>query len=434
MMHSKLKSMLARSIVLFAIACLHDAAITSTLVSAQIRLNPTGNPIPPKLFGMHIHHFATRTPWPGIKFGAIRLWDSYAAWPDVEPERGKWNFAGVDKYVAQAEQNGVEVMLPLALSPAWASSRPEEKSGYGPGNAAVPANLDDWRNYVRTVATRHKGRVHVYEIWNEPNLKDFYTGSTAQLVQLASLAYQTLKEIDPTNIICSPAFTGASGLPFFDRYLQAGGGKYADVIGYHLYVNPAPPEEMAALIRQVEAIMSKNGVRNKELWDTETGWAIQNTQSEVKPSPGRGFNSIVLPLDQASAYVARTYILSWAMEVSRLYWYAWDNGVMGFTEKDGKTVKSPANAYAEVEKWLIGAVMLSCDSNADGTWVAELSRPGSYHGWIVWNPARTVNFTPPGSWKVKQVRDLAGKTERVHPDRPSISIGASPVLLESQAP
>ena len=408
--------------------------IRTTAITAQVQLKPTANPIPSAFFGMHIHHMVSGapqpTPWPAIPFGSWRFWDAYAAWPNLEPEKGKWNFQFTDKYVDAAEAHHVQVLFPIALSPAWASARPQEKSAYSPGNAAEPKDINDWRNYVRTVATRYKGRVHAYEIWNEPNLKGFYSGSTAQLVQLASVAYQTLKEIDQENIICSPAFTGASGLPLFDQYLQAGGGKYADVIGYHLYVNPAPPEDMVPLTQQVEAVMSKHGVRNKQLWDTETGWAIQNTQSEVKPAPGKGFNSVVLSLDQASAYVARTYILAWAMDVSRLYWYSWDNKIMGLTEEDGKTLKPPAHAYAEVEKWLVGARMNSCASDASWTWTSEISRDGGYHGWLVWNPNQSLSFKIPPTWNPKLVRDLKG-AQREIPPKGNIEIGPSPILLET---
>jgi len=424
------KSLFVGCLVLLAAICFRAAGNPG----GEVRLAPPADPIPRTLFGMHIHHLATRTPWPGTKFGAIRLWDSYAAWPDVEPEKGKWNFAGVDKYVAQAEQNGVEVLLPLGLSPTWASARPEEKSSNRPGNAAPAKNIDDWREYVSTIATRYKGRVHYYEIWNEPNLKDFYTGSIPQLVEVARIASTTLKEVDPTNLVSSPPFTGVHGVNSLDQYLQAGGGKYVDVIGYHFYVNPAEPEQMVQLIQNVKNVLAKYGQGGKPLWDTETGWAIQNTQSEVKPAPGKGFNSVVLSQEEASAYIARTYVLAWATGVSRLYWYAWDNGVMGLADADGKTAKPPAKAYGIVEDWLVGAKMLSCTTDLDGSWVAELSRPGNYHGWIVWNPTRTLNSTPPAYRKVKQVRDLAGKTEPVNSERPSVTIGPSPVLFESQAP
>jgi hypothetical protein len=107
---------------------------------------------------------------------------------------------------------------------------------------------------------------------------------------------------------------------------------------------------------------------------------------------------------------------------------------MGLVDADGKTMKAPAKAYGIVEDWLVDAKMVYCRTNLDGSWVAELSRPGNYHGWIAWNPARTVNSTLPASWKVKQVRDLAGKTELLRPGSPSFPIGPTPVLLESQAP
>jgi hypothetical protein len=324
------------------------------------------------------------------------------------------------------------VVFPIALSPTWASARPTEKSGYSPGNAAEPTDLNDWRNYVRTVATRYKGRVHVYEVWNEPNLKSFYSGSLTQLVQLASVAYQTLKEIDPAIIVCSPAFTGPSGIPMFEQYLKAGGAKYADVIGYHFYVNPAPPEEMVAFIQQVKEVMVRNGVGNRPLWNTESGWAIQNAQSVVKPAPGKGYNSVVLPQDGAASYLARAYILSWASGVSRFYWYSWDHGDMGLVDHDGKTLKSPAIAYGEIQKWLIGARMDSCAADTAETWTCTISRDGRYHGWIVWNPdgRRTFKLSVPSQWNVVRIRDLLGHMSSLAPGA-SVEVSIMPHLLEA---
>jgi hypothetical protein len=410
--------------------------ILAAALAGPERLAPPSGPIPRTLFGMHIHHMlrgaAQPTPWPPIPFGTWRLWDAYVAWPWIEPEKGKWDFANLDKYLSQAEQNRVDVLLPLGLSPTWASSRPEEKSSFGPGYAANPTNLADWHDYVRTVGTRYKGRVHAYEIWNEPNLKIFYTGSTAQLVQLASVAYQALKEIDPAIIVCSPAFTGPSGIPMFEQYLKAGGAKYADVIGYHFYVNPAPPEEMVAFIRQVKEVMVRNGVGNKSLWNTESGWAIQNTQSVVEPATGNGFNSIVLQPDPAAAYVARAYILSWASGVSRFYWYSWDHGDMGLVDHDGKTLKSPAIAYGEIQKWLIGARMDSCTADAAETWTCAISRDGGYRGWLIWTTKtrETLSFAVPSSWNVKRLINLWGHEYALAPGA-SVEVTVMPNLLEA---
>ena len=99
-------------------------------------------------------------------------------------------------------------------------------------------------------------------------------------------------------------------------------------------------------------------------------------------------------------------------------------------KKDGKTVKSPAAAYAEVEKWLVGARMSSCASDANGTWTTEISRDGGYHGWLVWNPNKSLSFKIPPAWNPKLVRDLKG-AQREIPSKGNIEIGPSPILLET---
>jgi len=404
----------------------------SISLSADQSLRPTANPIPPLLFGLHIHRLASTTPWPSVEFGTLRLWDAGAAWPNVEPQPGRWDFSNVDRYISAAEQHHVQILMPIALSPVWASSRPDEKSSYGPGNAAPPKNLDDWRNYVRTVATRYRGRVHYYEIWNEPNLRDFFTGSPEQLVTLTREAQQILKQVDPSNRVISPSATGEGGLTWLDNFLAAGGARYVDIIGYHLYVTPNPPEDMVSLTERVWGIMSQHGIRSYELWDTESGWRLANHNTEVKPIGNSGFSSKVLADTDASGYIARAYVLLWASGVSRFYWYAWDNGVMGLTEADGRTIKPPAIAYGQIENWLVGARMTSCGSDNAGTWNCQITRQGGYVGRIMWNPSKSADVPLPGSWGVREVRDLAGNRHGMSGAK-SVRISSTPVLLDNAA-
>lgn len=411
-----------------------DARGVSAGKVVSVQLQPPSGPVPETFFGMHIHYFATSTPWPSVAFGSLRLWDAYVTWPRVEPKQGTWDFTGLDKYVDAASRRKVDVVLPLGLSPSWVSSRPEEKSTYGLGNAAQPASLDAWRDYVRRIATRYKGRIFAYEIWNEPNMKQFYSGSVAEMLQLTSAAYKIVKEIDPQAIVCSPSATNQDGVEWLDQYLSQGGGKYADVVGFHFYANPEPPEKMLPLIRQVKAVMQKHNLGNKPLWNTETGWAIQNQLSVVQAAPASTrFNSVVLSQDEASAYVARTHILNWAANIQRVYWYSWDNKVMGLTEGDGKTAKKPALAYGEVRKWLLGAQTRSCGSSTEGTWTCQIARGNGYQGWIVWNPDLALELRIPADWRALSVRNLQGEQRPVASDRLA-QIGAAPVLFENSVP
>lgn len=390
-------------------------------------VNPPDETITPAYFGLHIHRAAATTAWPSVSFKSWRLMGAYAEWPWIEAQKGQWNFGTLDCLIDMAEKKGVEPVIPLGYSPPWASARPAEKCFYDPGYAAEPLSIDEWRNYVRTVANRYKGRVTYYELWNEPNLKGFYSGSTDKMIELCAEAYKVLKEVDPHIVVISPSGTGQDGTAWLEEFLSKGGGKYADIIGYHFYVSPGPPEEMVPLVRKVKSLMMKYGQYGKPLWNTETGWFIHNARSNVVPEK-KGFKSRVLDQEEAAAWLVRSYVIDWGAGVSRLFWYAWDNREMGLTEADGTTVKESAKGYGAVCRWLCGAKMLSLNADDDGTWTAALDRGGK-HSWIVWNVTGKRKMAVPRYWNVQQVEALNG--DRSAPAKEgTVEIGPAPLLLE----
>lgn len=406
---------------------------------AQSLIHSPATPVQREYFGMHIHRTVEPqpwlskggrlTPWPTVKFGSWRLWDAYVAWPNLEPEKGQWKFATLDKYVAMANLAKVDVLLPLGLSPAWASARPGEPSSYQPGNAAEPLNMDDWRDYVRTVATRYKGRIHAYELWNEVNLKGFYSGSPEKLIQMARIAYVTLKEIDPDVIVVSPSVTGGGRNPeWLNNYLAIGGGQYADVIAYHFYVPQKSPEAMLPVIRQVQQIMRNHGQGNKPLWNTETGWRIEN--KPMTPRIGAA-GSDWLDLDdrESAAYVARALILGWSAGLSRFYWYAWDNFDMGLINPSNRSIKPAGLAYAKTVVWMEGAVFSGC-AETNAVWVCELNDAQGRPAHIVWRETGSdQGWVIPTIWAARQVEMLDGEIRELSPGRAKVLVNQSPMLV-----
>ncbi len=390
--------------------------------NSKSQLVPGPERIPSSFFGMHIHHATTGTPWPTVPIGSWRLWDALVSWPQIEPKRGQWNFELLDRYVLLAEQHKTEVLLPLGLSPQWASSRPLERSIYQTGNAAEPGDNADWQNYVTAVVTRYKGRIAAYEIWNEPNNKGFWTGDTQQMVTLTREASEIIHRIDPAAQVVSPAATTVSGVAWLAQFLNLGGGKYVDVVAYHFYVSPQPPEAMVPLIQQVRQIMRDTGVGDKPLWNTESGWQVP------KPFPSN---------ELAAAYLARAFVLNWAAGVSRFYWYAWDNHAwvsIQTTWPDSRTITPAGQAYATVQRWLTGTELDGCEENSDHVWMCRLTRNGS-PSWIIWNPvqimAERLTFLFPQTWSDKSAIPLLGEARPL--GGPVIEVGQMPELVTSSA-
>ena len=387
-------------------------------VAESDALRPAAEPIPATFFGMHIHRAPVSTPWPSVPFKAWRLWDTHTTWAQLEPRKGDWDWRMLDRTVDLAQSHGVEVLYTMGRSPRWASARPNDRGrnpNAEPGGMAEPRDLEDWRNYVRKVATRYKGRIKAYEVWNEPNLPNFYSGTPEAMVSLAREAYTVLKQVDPTITVVSPSAVGPTGLPWLEEYLKLGGGKYADVIGYHFYVRGQDPEAMLGFIDQVHEITRKYGVADKPLWNTEAGW-LQPYRIDPQDGP---------------AFMARAYILNWADGVSRFYWYAWDNqgARVRMTEDDEATSTPTARAYAELQRWMVGARMDSVKKD-DATWICQLSRDGM-NSWILWNPDHNTRFDVPRAWGVGTVRRLSGDSASFSGGK--IEVGTTPILVEKSA-
>ncbi len=360
-------------------------------------------------FGMHVHKSDAGTKWPTVSFGGWRLWDSYVAWPNLEPERGQWDFRRLDRYVAMARVTGVEILLPLGLSPRWASARPTEKSSYALGNAAEPQDMEDWRNYVRTVATRYKEKIKYFEIWNEVNEAGFFSGTPEKMVELTCEAQRVLKSVSPENRLVSPSMVGLARAPeLLGAFLEKGGKHCIDIVGFHFYVPKGPPEAVLPLVARVRAAMLKADVAQLPLWNTESGWWFEKPQSATdKPDPA--WLVRVTPA-QAGAWVARSLILGRFAKIDRYYWYGWDSKDMGLIDPRDGALRHGAYAYAKVASWLPDDAIVNCIT-ANTRWTCSVIRQSSQAKntgeILIWDTgAVPVNFSVPNG-KIVEFIDYA---------------------------
>jgi Glycosyl hydrolases family 39 len=370
-------------------------------------------PVPASLFSLNIlFHPLTKVPWPAVPFGGWRM--SHVNWPDLEPQKGNWNFTLLDRYVEWGQQHHVQILMALTYTPQWASSTPDARTDSQPGISGVPRDMDDWRTFVRTVATRYQGRIQQYEIWNEPNRPQSWAGDVDTMIVMTREASTILKQIDPATVVVAPAPEEEKGLPWLNEFLRKGGGQYVDAISYHFYVGMNPPEALIPLIQKVEHAMKQYHLEDKPLWNTEAGW--------LGPNP---LTSSELP----AAYLARAYVLNWAAGVSRFYWFAWENhhfAPIELIEKDNVTLLPAGKAYGMIEQWMVGAVVNRCAGSGDGTWICDLDRNGNL-SYIVWNTAGNKSFSIPSDWRVSQITSLSGANNESQDH--SITIGVQPVLI-----
>jgi hypothetical protein len=268
-------------------------------------------------------------------------------------------------------------------------------------------NIQDWDDYVTALVTRYKGRIQIYELWNEPEA--FFKGTTAELVTLTTHMYKIIRSVDPHAIILSPAPGDLDS--YMDAYFAAGGPTGVDGISFHTYT--ATPEKVLDYVNNIKQVAAKYGLASKPLWNTEGSWGTASLTSD----------------DQVAA-VARFYLLQWSNGVSRFYWYAWDGGTWGALWDATNGPHPAAVAYQQVYHWMVGATMTTpCSVDARSTWTCGLSRPGGYQAQAIWNTTSTLSYTRPSKFAV--YADLAGHTFKI--TGRSVTIGPKPILLETSA-
>ncbi|AKJ31868.1 hypothetical protein AAW51_5177 [Caldimonas brevitalea] len=386
-------------------------------------------PIPDTLFGMHVNKLGVHQNYPKVGHHVVRLWNTGTTWRDLEPSRGVWSWATgtgggkrLDMYVDFVKRNdpNAAILYTLGQTPLWASSTPSVKGLYGYGAAGAPTNMNDWRNYVREVARRYAGKIKYFELWNEPDYQPHYNGTMQQMVEMARIAHEEVKAVDPTNVVVSPGVTTGQGMGFLNNFLAAGGGAHVDNIGYHWYFSTSP-EKIAASIGNVRQMMNNYGVGNKPLWNTEgaPGCDALTTTCET----------FVPTLQQKRSSTARALMIMWAKGVSNFNYHIWESGdpLAKLVESDYLTPTEASKAYTAMVGWMRGAQLVDAYALNNQIYVFKLQR-GTEHQYVLWSTVEGQQVQLPDAWTVSTVATLMGTSSALPASR-QITLGLEPVLL-----
>ena len=167
------------------------------------------------------------------------------SWAAIEPN-GDDSYdpaalADLDYAVAKVRAAGIGVVMPVADSvPFWASGDPAkvvDLLGRQWNTRYRPARMADYADFFAFVAARYGPRgVHVYEVWNEPNLLHFWPSgvNAAEYKVMLQSAYGAIKAADPQATVLVGGLS-QHDRDFLGRLYAAGGRPYFDAVGDHTY-------------------------------------------------------------------------------------------------------------------------------------------------------------------------------------------------------
>jgi hypothetical protein len=206
-------------------------------------------------------------------------------WAAVETRKGKYDWRAYDALAAAAKARGLQVFATIAYTPAWATD--------GAEITGVPRNPDDWRRFCFRAAKRYRGKITYWGLWNEPNLKQFWSGSRDQYIDIIlKTGADAVHTGNPAAQVGGPelAHLTSNGAVWYDWLRQSllAAGDRLDFITHHLYDNDGNrdvtaklndstlfgdhPSRWDILPPSVREVLESTGWSDKPVWLTETGW------------------------------------------------------------------------------------------------------------------------------------------------------------------
>ena len=186
-------------------------------------------------------------------------------WEDMEPHRGQRQWLEMDRLLAEADQQGVNVLFSVVAAPFWARESGADRRSAGP-----PADNEDFADYLGALASRYCGQLDAIEVWDGQNL--YYnwgnlTLSAESYVQMLAAASAAIRTACPFMLVISgaPVPAGDFGplvvddLKYLKQMIQAGLLNHVDAVGAHPSGYNIPPH---ATLQDYCSVIQGTGMAN----------------------------------------------------------------------------------------------------------------------------------------------------------------------------
>jgi hypothetical protein len=269
-----------------------------------------------------------------MKASGVQSWRVEMAWDQIEPAQGQFAFAATDRKVLAAARQGIDVLGLALRAPGWANG--------GSGDPFTPpARVADYAAYLRALIARYgpsgslwaenpgapKRAVRSWEIWNEPNLKDYFTKQpfAKPYAALLRAAYPAVHGADPGATVLMASMANYSWRDLAKLLDVSGPRLKFDAAGAHPF--SGRPSNALKIVRLNREALNKRGYSKVPLWLTELTWSsakgkktplTQNWETTEAGQASRLREVFKLLLAQRRS-----------LRLARVFWYSWatlDNG------------------------------------------------------------------------------------------------------------
>jgi hypothetical protein len=247
------------------------------------------------------------------------------AWSQVEQTPGDYRFEPYDALLQALTARGMRAVLVLAYG----------NDLYGGGPPRTPEARRAFARFAGAAAARYAGRGVLWQIWNEPNLFQFWgpEPDAVAYVALAQLTATAIRKADPGAYVIGPATGGPEfDLAYVEDVFRLGLVDSLDAVSVHPF-GAAYPEAAEPFYESVRALIERYSPgRPVPLICGEWGYSIHDQ-------------------DLQAQYLVRSLDVNERGGIPLTIWYSWqDDGIQdfGLVDTEGRSKK----ALFAVREWL----------------------------------------------------------------------------------
>ena len=221
----------------------------------------------------------------------------HCSWDDVEKEKGQYDWAETDKAFDAILKTGIVPFVTIGHgNPVYSEMttyddpKLAEIYGYRPAPPIKdPEAMQAWLKFVEMAIERYKDRITYWEIWNEPNHRNYWGGDPdgKEYGELVNQTAKIIRELQPDAKIIAGSTAGIHP-DFNDDFLSIrDNAQLIDIITYHNY--GAIPETRAYRAVELLKVHEKYNP-NLELWQGECGYPSHSSSRDYRGRAPWGVN------------------------------------------------------------------------------------------------------------------------------------------------
>ncbi len=234
--------------------------------------------------------------------GMIRM---DVSWVSKEKEPGKYDFSQMDALVADMEKMDMKILFIIDYG------NPLYDGGNPPTS---PEGLAAYTEFCTALAKRYAGKDIIWELWNEPNLAQFWkpVPNAGDYMRFCHAVVPAIRKADPRACIVAPA-TSKIDLGFIEECFKKGLLGLVDGVSVHPYRNAQLSPETTWDEYQFLALLIKEYMPEGKMIPILSGeW---------------GYSTTHLSDELQGKYLPRKWLSNLAFGIPVSIWYDWhDDG------------------------------------------------------------------------------------------------------------